>query len=492
MTSVFSRQEKQRANRDEIRPGLSNKEANKMNAPLSYDALQQDHLQALLDELKNKAVVHGSGNVVLGARNIYTDPGIFALEMEHMIEGGWVYAAHESQLPKPNDYFTLYVGRQPVLLTRDANGEIHGFLNTCAHRGAKVVRYTKGNQKVHLCMFHGWCFNPKGELINVTDEDSGGYPPGFDRQKLGLTPVARLETYRGFIWVSLNADVPPLKTYLNGATTFIDLLADQSPTGELEVLPGESTYVYQGNWKLQAENGLDGYHVKSTHGNYVMTVGRRAKGLSATDTKTLEVSKIDTGVNGFFAFDQGHAVIYGPYPNNQDRPNYEFREDYVKKYGETRAEWMNGRMRNLLLMPNVFLMDQMSSQIRIFRPLAVDRTEVITYCIAPKGESAKARERRLRQYEDFFNASGMATPDDLAEFRNCQLGFQAKSAPYSDISRGQLRWVAGVHPLGQEIGVKARLSSTNIADEGIYVSIIEEWARRMQDIVVKVLERSEK
>jgi benzoate/toluate 1,2-dioxygenase alpha subunit len=153
---------------------------------------------------------------------------------------------------------------------------------------------------------------------------------------------------------------------------------------------------------------------------------------------------------------------------------------------------MNGRMRNLMLLPNVFLMDQMSTQIRIFRPLAVDRTEVITYCIAPKGESDKARERRLRQYEDFFNASGMATPDDLAEFRNCQLGYQAKNAPYSDISRGQPRWVKGVHPLGQEIGVKARLSSTNIADEGIYVSILDEWARRMHDIVKNKIERSGK
>lgn len=463
-----------------------------MNAPLSLEAMQQDTLKALLDDLANRVVINGPGDVVLAARNIYTDPAIFELELEHMIEGGWVYAAHESQLPNANDYFTLYVGRQPVLLTRDAAGEIHGFLNTCAHRGAKVVRYTKGNQKVHMCMFHGWCFNPKGELINVTDEDTGAYPSGFDRKNLGLTPVAKLESYRGFIWVSLNADVPPLKEYLNGATTFIDLMVDQSPTGELEVLPGESTYIYQGNWKLQAENGLDGYHVKATHGNYVMTVGRRAKGQSATETKTLEVGKIDTGVSGFFAFDQGHAVIYGPYPNNQDRPNFEFRADYVKKYGETRAEWMNGRMRNLMLLPNVFLMDQMSTQIRIFRPLAVDRTEVITYCIAPKGESAMARERRLRQYEDFFNASGMATPDDLAEFRNCQLGYQAKNAPYSDISRGQPRCVEGVHPLGQEIGVKARLSSTNIADEGIYASILEEWARRMQDIVKSKLERSGK
>lgn len=463
-----------------------------MNAPLSADSLKQNKLHQLLRELESQVVVNGPGDIVLGARNIYTDPALFELELEYMIEGGWVYAAHESQLPNANDYFTINVGRQPVVLTRDAEGNVHGFLNACAHRGAKLVRHTKGNQKVHMCMFHGWCFNPKGELINVTDESEGAYPPGFDRKKLGLTPVAKLESYRGFIWVSLNADVPPLKEYLNGSTTFIDLLVDQSPTGELEVLPGETTYIYQGNWKLQAENGLDGYHVKATHGNYLMTVGRRAKGQSANETKTLDIGKFDKAANGFYAFDQGHAILYAAYPNFQDRPNFEFRDMYLEKHGEARAVWMTERMRNLMLMPNVFLMDQMSTQIRVFRPLAVDRTEVITYCIAPKGESAMARENRLRQYEDFFNASGMATPDDLAEFRNCQIGYQAKAVPFSDISRGQPRWTRDVNAVGQAIGVKARMSSEQVADEGIYVSILEEWSRRMREIVQKELQRSGK
>ena len=77
--------------------------------------------------------------------------------------------------------------------------------------------------------------------------------------------------------------------------------------------------------------------------------------------------------------------------------------------------------RNLCLYPNVYIMDQFGSQIRHFRPIAVDQTEVTIYCIAPKGESAENRAARIRQYEDFFNASGMATPDDLEEFRSCQM-----------------------------------------------------------------------
>ena len=82
--------------------------------------------------------------------------------------------------------------------------------------------------------------------------------------------------------------------------------------------------------------------------------------------------------------------------------------------------------RNLCLYPNVYLMDQFASQIRHFRPISPDKTEVTIYCIAPKGESAADPGLPIRQYEDFFNASGMATPDDLEEFRSCQLTFRAR------------------------------------------------------------------
>ncbi|SQC40969.1 2-chlorobenzoate 1,2-dioxygenase, alpha subunit [Klebsiella pneumoniae] len=57
--------------------------------------------------------------------------------------------------------------------------------------------------------------------------------------------------------------------------------------------------------------------------------------------------------------------------------------------------------------PNVYLMDQFSTQIRVIRPIAVDKTEVTIWCFAPKGESDQARALRIRQYEDFFNVSGM-------------------------------------------------------------------------------------
>src|SRR3546814_12461603 len=114
-------------------------------------------------------------------------------------------------------------------------------------------------------------------------------------------------------------------------------------------------------------------------------------------------------------------------------------------------------------------MDQFSTQIRHFRPISTDQTEVTIYCIAPKGESKEARAWRIRQYEDFFNASGMATPDDLEEFRSCQLTFQATKAPWNDMSRGAEHWLSGPDEVALALDMPGVISAgLKNEDEGIY------------------------
>ena len=141
------------------------------------------------------------------------------------------------------------------------------------------------------------------------------------------------------------------------------------------------------------------------------------------------------------------------------------------------------RSRNLCLYPNVYLMDQFSSQIRVFRPISVNRTEVTIYCIAPVGESAQARAHRLRQYEDFFNATGMATPDDLEEFRACQEGFAARAVKWNEMNRGATHWIDGPDDTANLIGLKPKLSGIKTEDEGLYVVQHEAWLERMKQAI---------
>jgi benzoate/toluate 1,2-dioxygenase alpha subunit len=416
-------------------------------------------------------------------REVFTDADLFELEMKHIFERNWIFLGHESQVPKPNDFMTAYIGRQPVLISRTRSGELKCFINACSHRGARICRERAGNKKNFTCPFHGWTYSTAGELLDVTDQAQGGYLPTFDKADYGLEQIGRLETYRGFMFGSLSADVVPLEDYLAGAKTMIDLMIDQSPAGGWEVLRGATRYTYKGNWKLQAENGLDGYHIGNVHASYFMTVQRRFDGKSTNDTKAFDFGTWDKLEGGSFSFHNGHSVLWNDYANYQDRPNYELLDWFKQKFGADQAKWMNGRIRNLLLFPNVFLMDQTSTQIRILRPISVDETEVITYCIAPVGESAKARALRIRQYEDFFNASGMATPDDLTEFNNCQIGFGHGPGRYNDMSRGASRFVRGANDHGKAINLDVVMSGEAVADEGLYVAIHEDWVSRMKAAV---------
>jgi benzoate/toluate 1,2-dioxygenase alpha subunit len=81
----------------------------------------------------------------------------------------------------------------------------------------------------------------------------------------------------------------------------------------------------------------------------------------------------------------------------------------------------------------------------------------------------------------------MATPDDLTEFRNCQIGYHASGAPWNELSRGQARWVHGANESGQRLGVVAISSGSHAADEGIYITILEQWAKRMRAGIDKEL-----
>ena len=411
-------------------------------------------------------------------RRIFTDPELFQLELASIFEGTWLYVAHESQIPAPHDFLTTHLGRQPVIVNRDGAGQVHAWINACAHRGTTLVQTRRGNAPTFACPFHGWCYSSDGELIRVRMEQGAGYPEQFDPSKLGLTPVPKIASYRGFLFASLNPEVPPLEEHLGEARAAIDLICDQSPEG-LEVLPGVQTYTYEGNWKLQAENGVDGYHVGAIHRNYVDTVAQRMRAERGDQVATVDVGNLRDLPGGYFDLGNGHTLLWNEWPNPQVRPLYARRRELANEFGETRARWMTAHLRNLLIYPNVFLMDQMSTQIRAFRPLAVDRTEVTTVCIAPVGESDEARRMRIRQYEDFFNASGMATPDDLAAFNHSQDGFQGRLARWSDLSRGARHYVDGANQYARELGLKPRGCGEKLEDEGIFIAQHARWRELM-------------
>ena len=415
-------------------------------------------------------------------RDIFTDPDLFELEMKHIFEGNWVFLAHESQIPEINDYFTTYIGRQPIVITRGKDGQLNAVINACAHRGAMLCRKKHGNKGSFTCPFHGWTFNNTGKLLKVKDEKTTEYPVQFNKNgSHDLKKVARFESYKGFLFGSLNADVQPLQDYLGETKVIIDQIVDQAPEG-LEVLRGNSSYIYDGNWKLQMENGCDGYHVSSVHWNYAATMGRRKEG----GTKAVDANGWSKSVGGVYGFENGHILLWTNTMNPEVRPVYSRREELKERLGEDKAEFIVKQTRNMCLYPNVYLMDQFSTQIRVTRPISVDKTEITIYCFGVKGESAEDRATRIRQYEDFFNVSGMGTADDLEEFRSCQNGYAGKAAPWNDLSRGAPLWIKGPDENARKMGLTPLLSGERSEDEGLFVCQHEYWAQEMRKAVAQV------
>jgi len=409
-------------------------------------------------------------------RESFTNPELFELEMKYIFEKNWIYLAHESQITELNDYFTTYIGRQSIFISRNKEGELNAFINACSHRGAQLCRYKKGNKSTYTCPFHGWTFNNSGKLLKVKDGKGAGYPEQFNKEgSHDLKKIARFESYKGFLFGSLNPDSSSLEDYLGDTVKIIDQMVDQSEFG-LEVLKGSSTYTYEANWKLQMENGADGYHVSSVHWNYVATMGNRKEdGVQAVDPNGWSKS-----VGGVYGFENGHMLLWTKMLNPEVRPLYSQLDRLNAELGEEKTNFIINETRNLAIYPNVYLMDQFSTQIRVLRPIAVDKTEVTIYCFAPKNEAAADRALRLRQYEDFFNVTGMGTPDDLEEFRSCQESYLSKGMPWNDVSRGAEHWVYGPDEHASAMGINPKLSGNRSEDEGLFLMQHEYWSDEMK------------
>ncbi len=413
-------------------------------------------------------------------RRIYTDPDIFATELRRVFERSWVYLCHESQIASHGDYYASYIGAQPVFAIRQRTGGVGAFINACAHRGAVLTPRRQGRARTLVCRFHGWCFNTEGDCIKVKDEDEG-WPNGIGRENYGLTPVARVGSYRGFVFACLDPEVGALEDHLGAARPFIDLLCDQSPEG-LEVVPGQQTYLIRGNWKMQAENGVDGYHVSTVHRVFGQAMGRREALGDNAGKRPTEAGRIQGTVpTGCYDIGNGHNMIWAGRANPAVAPLFEAEARLLESFSQEKVDWMLRRGRNLFLFPNVQLMDQSSTQIRVFRPLSPDRTEVRVYCIAPKGESRAARMARLRKFEDFFMVTGMATPDDLAALEDCQIGAHAPQARRNDMDRGLAMLTQGPDAHAEAIGADVLSSAGRWDHETLYHGYFRHWATLMNE-----------
>jgi phenylpropionate dioxygenase-like ring-hydroxylating dioxygenase large terminal subunit len=412
------------------------------------------------DELVQEGRVH---------RSVYTDPEIFREEMVKVFGHTWVYLAHESEIPNNGDYKTGYFGTRPIIITRDKTGQVHALFNRCSHRAATVCREPRGNAKNFTCPYHGWTYSNTGRLQGVPWPKA--YGPDFDRTKLSLGQVPRIESYRGFIFGTSNLAMPGLPEHLGGAKRILDQWIDRSPEGELIVRSGTHRMVYRGNWKLTYDNAGDGYHPAFSHRSLLDMAQRYGE----DKDMTYFGRSPDEGPMYLQDFGNGHTftdqrpAMESLWDQVRPMPGMEAYEAMIRsRYGDEQArrilEKVPGAGMNLNIFPNLLII---GSQIQVIEPIAVDRTQLTWYSTQLKGVPEEINPLRVRAQEDF---PAFGEPDDMENFEGCQRGMSIPEVEWIDMSRG-LPENRYVDEQGAERGL--------VTDEMLLRAYFREWKRRM-------------
>ena len=187
---------------------------------------------------------------------LYVDPASVAREQKAVFARSWQLAGHVSDVAAPGSFLTARVGAESVLAVRGEDGELRAFRNVCRHRAARLREGRGECGKALRCPYHGWTYRTDGGLIGVPE---GRGFQGLEKSDLPLMP-ARATTFAGLVFVTLDLDAAPLSDRLPG-------LAQRLAPYGIERLErfSESASSQPANWKIVADNYLEGYHVPIAH-----------------------------------------------------------------------------------------------------------------------------------------------------------------------------------------------------------------------------------
>ncbi|SDK67597.1 Ring hydroxylating alpha subunit (catalytic domain) [Nocardioides sp. YR527] len=407
------------------------------------------------------------------AGRMYTDPEIFEQEMTKVFESTWVWVAHESELPKAGSFKSTYVGRQPVIVTRDRKGNIHTMVNRCRHRGASLCEQRSGHANGFTCPYHAWSYGLDGQLRGIPYPE--GYEGVMDKSGLGLKKL-RTESYGGMVFATNALDIEPLEDFLGDVKLWIDRFMAQGGGYPIKVI-GTHQFKFKGNWKIQLENTTDGYHFPIVHRSWMASVDAETAEMMSFMTDPTAVTH-DLG--------NGHSVMQ-MVPEHSDletddgseplQPRFDPLVADLRERGVEEAEIrrlvraVHGTGFNLNLFPNVSMS---ISFLRVLRPISVNETYVEHVALGPDGPAEivdPVNRERLRAHEHFQGPFGFGTPDDSEGWDRVQRGAQGAPEMPIMVNRG----------LGREKPSDQGWPTSHVTDETGMRAAYQQWKQMMSD-----------
>ncbi|GLZ49697.1 ring-hydroxylating oxygenase subunit alpha [Actinomycetospora sp. NBRC 106375] len=370
--------------------------------------------------------VHGS---------LYTDPAVYARELERIWYTTWVYVGHTSEVPEADDYVRKTIGPQQVVMTRDKTGAIHVLHNRCSHRGNLVCDADRGNAGSFRCPYHGWTFANTGDLLGFPFNQGYGGSSARDRLP-GLAAAPRVEVYRGFVFASLAAEGPTLREHLGPAAERLDRLCALSPAGEVELTAGWVRHEVTANWKMLVENETDGYHPQFVHSSIFSISGSGIGALysdkSTAVTRALGGGHTENDLSPEFRR-LGVPMGWAGTPETKI-PDYVAAMRAAHGTGKADEIMIDGSP-HVMIFPNLFVAEIQLFQIQ---PIAVDRT--VQHVTAIQFKDAPDLNRRLvTQCVGSVGPAGMLLADDAEMYERNQRGVAARHPEWLDLSRGLQR-----------------------------------------------------
>ena len=190
----------------------------------------------------------------------YTDQRFYDLEKQHVWRKAWLFVGHVDQVPEPGSFMLWDNTGEPLVVVHDDDGMINTFYNTCRHRGAPVVTEPEGKKIRLTCIYHGWTYDLKGNLVSVRD------PEDFrelDFSCRGLKSI-RTEMLGNLIFINFDESAQSLLEWLGP-------VADELAEFQFEKcrLVGRQAFDLQCNWKIAMEANTEVYHIKGIHASTV-------------------------------------------------------------------------------------------------------------------------------------------------------------------------------------------------------------------------------